>query len=366
MNNGRDIIKYIYYRLKETICVNYFKRYLCILKHKKKFKNHNKTIYIITTPEYGNLGDHAIAQAEIDIAKINFPEYEVFEISDSMFDEYIECLHYYLTQTDFVWFIGGGNFGIMYPKSEYNRRTVIKKCKNTKIVMFPQSNTTGTNLFDQLELKRSIKIYSRNSNVSLIARDYKSYEHMKNNFESNDVYFSPDVVLTWDITKYMQGNKISLVNFKTDKKVLFCIRQDIESSIDKKIIDNFKIDVKNRNYKIEYFDTETYKKISASERINELKKLLSIFNNIDYVITDRLHGMVLSCLVGKPCLAFDNSTKKISGLIEWISNEEVMMFDKNMSIENQTDKLFKYSDYVYDRKSNHEELLSILIKIKNK
>ncbi|MEO3135263.1 polysaccharide pyruvyl transferase family protein [Turicibacter sanguinis] len=366
MSRIRDIIKYVYYRIKEIICVNYLKRYFCALKYRKKFKNHSKTIYIVTTPEYGNLGDHAIAQAEIDLAKKNFNDYEIFEIPDSMYDTYIYCLRFYTTPKDMIWFIGGGNFGIMYPQSEYNRRTVIKKCKRCKIIMFPQSNTTSNSIFDQLELKKSIKIYSKNPNVSLIARDKNTFLHIKNNFIKNNVYYAPDVVLTWDISSYIQTSKQNINNKKLNKKVLFCIRKDRESSIDKNIINSFITSMQSMNYDIEFFDTETYRNISIGDRKNELVSLLNKLKEADYVITDRLHGMVLTCLVGKPCLAFDNSTKKISGLVKWIKNKEIIMYDKTDSVKNQIKNLVSQTDFMYDFKENYNILFSILKEIEKK
>ena len=38
------------------------------------------------------------------------------------------------------------------------------------------------------------------------------------------------------------------------------------------------------------------------------------------VITDRLHGMIIAALANTPCLAFDNLSKKVSGVNAWIKN----------------------------------------------
>ena len=69
MSPIRDFVKYFYYRFRETVCVNYLYRYISLIRHHKEYANRGKTIYIVTTPEYGNLGDHAIAQAEMDFAR---------------------------------------------------------------------------------------------------------------------------------------------------------------------------------------------------------------------------------------------------------------------------------------------------------
>ena len=342
MSKVRDFVKYLYYRFKETVCVNYIYRYISLIRYRKAYLGHQKTIYIVTTPEYGNLGDHAIAQAQIDFTRKKYKDYELVEIPDSAFDKNIECLSHFTNANDVIFLIGGGNFGMLYRESEYIRRTVIRKCKQCKIVMFPQSNTYGNSKFDFLELKRSIKLYSNHSKLYLLARDHKTYAMMKQSFCRNHVFLVPDIVLTWDIENLTTEKQTG------DKSILFCIRKDLESITDLDLVIRSLKQVERKGLSINTFDTETYRKISADMRMKELVNALDKFIQADYVITDRLHGMVLACLTGTPCLAFDNSTGKVSGQHTWISNSEIMMYNPQIDISQQIDTLLKKKKFRYN------------------
>ena len=342
MSRMRDFVKYFYYRFRETVCVNYIYRYISLLRYYKEYADHEKTIYIVTTPEYGNLGDHAIAQAEADFARKKYSNYRLVEIPDSAFDRSIECLSHFATEDDIIFLIGGGNFGMLYRESEYIRRTVIRKCSQCRIIMFPQSSTYRDGKFDSLELQRSIRIYASHRKLYLLARDHKTYTMMKKSFVENTVFLVPDIALTWNIE--------GLTAEKQDgsRSVLLCIRKDLESTTDSELIASVFSTMTQKGLTIKEFDTETHREISADRRTEELTVALNKFAQADYVITDRLHGMVLACLTGTPCLAFDNSTGKVSGQHTWISNPEIMMYDPGVGISQQIDTLLKKTKFRYD------------------
>ncbi len=52
------------------------------------------------------------------------------------------------------------------------------------------------------------------------------------------------------------------------------------------------------------------------------------------MITDRLHGMVFAVITGTPCLVFDNVSKKISMVYQWIREMPgVIMGDPSAPVE---------------------------------
>ena len=71
---------------------------------------------------------------------------------------------------------------------------------------------------------------------------------------------------------------------------------------------------------IEYTHTSTVinKKVTPVNRKKEVFHKLREFSNCSLVITDRLHAMIFSALMGTPCIAFDNVSKKVSGVYKWI------------------------------------------------
>ena len=229
--------------------------------------------------------------------------------------------------------MGGGNFGVLYPEAEFIRRIVIRTFKNNKIVMFPQTIDFGNGKFAQSEFKRSVKIYSKNRHLVLMAREEKSYQLMKNAFSNNIVKFAPDIVMTLE--------PMVVRDFNTDKRsVLVCLRDDNERATSDEIYKNLMRILKKRNLTFQITDTETHKKISKIERERWITDKLKEFINADYVVTDRLHGMIFSLIVGTPCLVFDNKNKKISGVYSWIKDiKYILMSNSKTSLEVEIEQL---------------------------
>ena len=63
-----------------------------------------------------------------------------------------------------------------------------------------------------------------------------------------------------------------------------------------------------------------FKRIYESRREEELRKKWDYFANHKLILTDRLHGMIFAAITGTPCIAFDNCSRKVSGVYEWIKN----------------------------------------------
>lgn len=339
MEKIHDYFRYIYRLVIESLYNNYPLKIYYYIKNKKQFKNHKKTVYIVTTPEYGNIGDHAIADVEKMYLESKFPDYLIIEIPDSRFDEVILSLIKNINSYDIICFIGGGNFGILYPGIEYNRRFLIKKCRKAKIYLFPQSSVWGCGWYEMAQLRRSSRIYSNNSNLVLMARDETTYKLMKENFV-NKVFLVPDIVLTKQYNPSFERER---------NKVLICFRNDVEKITNTDLISTIQNYLLKRGYDMITFDTETYKHISSTERNAILEETLSIFSRVGYVITDRLHGMIFSVITGTPCLAFDNTTKKVSGAKNrWIKTSNVLLFDEKKNIKNQIQQLLECTNYTYD------------------
>lgn len=332
------IFKYIYERLSEL------REGLMCLGGSREFDNKTKNIFFLTSPEYGNLGDHAIAASIIELAKDVFPNYEIYEISDLEFYAAIRWIIKNNKKEDYIFLIGGGNFGVLYPRIEYWRRLIIKKCRNAKIILFPQSSVWRGDFRDKFQLYRSAKIYSNNLNLYLMARDEATYNLMKNNFD-NKIFFTPDVVLTQKYTpseseQNHSGHSVS---------VLLCFRHDVEKSLNSETISKIEKILSSKGYLIKKIDTETYKVIYSEKREKILKETMREFSGSSYVITDRLHGMIFSAINGIPCLAFDNTTHKVSGVAnKWLNNNNVMVYDPTAELDDQINLLLKKKKYVYN------------------
>ena len=61
------VLSYIKYEYQKTKQVKIYQLIKGYIKNHKKLVFNEKVIFILTTPNYGNLGDHAIAYAEIKL-----------------------------------------------------------------------------------------------------------------------------------------------------------------------------------------------------------------------------------------------------------------------------------------------------------
>ena len=349
------ILKYCYRRLIETKELNVYRKFTV----NNELNNNKDNIFIITMPEYGNIGDHAIALSMLKYAKNKFPNHNIYEINDSNFYSSVKWIINNNKKTDYIFLIGGGNFGILYSYIEYWRRLVINKCRNAKIILFPQSSVWGDDLYNKLQLKRSSRIYSKNKNLYLMARDRATYELMKLNFE-NKSYLVPDIVLI-GMLQYLIDK-----NHQRDIDVLLCMRTDIEKTTSDSLISNAKKTIDSMNMVIKEFDTETYSTILRKDSEGKIRDAINMFNSSKYVITDRLHGMIFSQITGTPCLALDNVTRKVSGVYNlWIDHSNVYIFDDTKDIDTQIKKLLTLKRIGYNTVNNYktfDEVIDLIIK----
>lgn len=333
-----SLCKKIYLKIKNQ---HYGKQLKGFFMHADEYRQTSslKKIYVVSTPEYGNLGDHAIAIAEMSLLREFYPDYKVVEIGDDEFLYHYRCLCHFIKKVDIICLIGGGNFGVIYPEVEFVRRKMIKGCPNNKIIMFPQTMDFGSGKYAEKELRKSKQLYQKHRELYLMAREKRSYKMMQKEFSKNRVLLAPDVVLTW---------KPKIKSSVTNNLVLLCLRDDKERAMNSEVRDAITVFLKSKGYQIFYADTEQHRRIAKDDRKKEVDAMLEKIATAQFMITDRLHGMIFSCICGTPCLAFDNNNKKISGVAEWIHNQNISVYRDNVSIEEQIMYISQKSHFVFN------------------
>ena len=170
--------------------------------------------------------------------------------------------------------------------------------------------------------------------VTICLREEKSYNFIKANYRNVEVRLMPDMVLGFDVKKYV-GLKFSSLGGK-----LFVVRNDIEKSesdleslvpkdavhrdwptLEKKptyiVVYLFLQRVLNRvdmlcsthlcRYVADFCFKKLFKKRIIASGIN-------FINQYDEVYSTRLHAAILAVLLDKTVVAFDNSYGKINGV----------------------------------------------------
>lgn len=290
----------------------------------KKYKD-KKKIFHLSTPKHGNMGDQAIVYATNKYLKDNFPDYEIVEVYREDIYKYAKAIKKAMGKDDFIVLIGGGNMGNLWIKEERDRRFIIKTFSNQKIISMPQTISFTNDSDGEKELLKTKKIYNNHNNLTVIAREKKSYEIMKNNFINNKVILNPDMVL------YL--NDMFKPEFNNRKGIMTCIRSDKESILgDKK---NELIKKLQEEYESVFvYDTVINRQVQRENREKELIDMFNKFRGAKLVITDRLHGMVFSAITKTPCIVTKSLDHKVTGTYEWIKSLNYVRLVDNLDFKN--------------------------------
>lgn len=313
---------------KGSIRKKLYCRYILSKPNDYKVKKERKKIIVALAADYGNLGDVAITYAQTKFLRSNFPDYEIIDFPISKTFSEIKALKKICNPQDIITIVGGGNTGDMYDDIEYCRQFIISKFPKNKIISFPQTVDFSDTINGKKAMQKAIKVYNKHANLLLTAREKSSLNKYEQNFGNNDVMFLPDIVLYLD-EQHPQYER---------KDLTLCLRSDGEKSIDNSQ-QNLLIDQLEEKYKIQYYDTHINKtNLSIEERELELNKIWTAFKKSKVVVTDRLHGMIFCAITKTPCVAIDNSNKKISGVYNaWLKDLKYITMLSEFNI-NETQK----------------------------
>lgn len=271
-----------------------------------------KRIFYLDAPNYSNLGDQAIALAINEISNKFFNNYEFIEITLEDYPSYFNWLKQNINFNDLIFLSGGGNMGNVYKLFEAIRRHIIKNFPNNRIIIFPQTIDYSNNILGYISQRKSSIIYNKHKNLYLSAREQKSYKKMKHLYSKNNVFYLPDVVLSLSI----QG----LEHNTSKTEIGVCLREDIESVLSKKERNKIKFYLNETIGKVKEISTVTdVYPINYKNREMLLKEKMDEISNCKLMVTDRLHAMIFSYITKTPCVFFDNSNKKLSGVYQWIN-----------------------------------------------
>nr|WP_308623739.1 polysaccharide pyruvyl transferase family protein [uncultured Eisenbergiella sp.] len=322
-------------------------------------KTSKSRAFLLDAASYNNLGDQAITYAIYLFLRDLFGEDCYFEISEKDLLRNLKYLKKVIHTEDVLCLNGGGNMGNLYPRYEALRRKVIKSFPNNKIVIFPQTIDYESDSYGKRELERSRKIYNRHEHLVVCAREKNSLECMKKYYRN--------VVLVPDIVFYLKGRIIWESSERKDC-IGVCLRDDKESAISSEQKNNICSAIKETGLMMENLTTmsDSCQLYTNSEyRREALRKKLQEFNSYKCIITDRLHGMIFSILAGVPCLAIDNSNKKVSGVLSVIDNvHSAKIIDVN-TLESLSSDMKCLRNGVYEEEIDIVDVCNLYSSLKN-
>ena len=274
--------------------------------------------FIFLAADYGNIGDLAItaAQAQFLVECAQFPQVVRVPISRTI--NFINSIKSQINPNDLVTIVGGGNMGSLYPDIEDLRQLVIRSFPRNRIVCFPQTLDWSDTATSDQALARLVRIYSKHPNLHVFARESVSREKLETLFRTHanvHICYAPDIVLSTSAAGL--GSAISAA----PSGILLCLRNDRECALDATQRAELEASLARAGHPMEFTDTH-----AGGSRLNDVKcaqlvaDKVTQFGAARLVVTDRLHGMILSVIAGTPCLVLPNTNHKIhQTLKDWLS-----------------------------------------------
>lgn len=309
-----------------------------------------KKIILMGMPYHGNIGDQAIALAEEKIIRKISTNIEIIEFPEKRLVSSVLEKRNFINDEDIILMHGGGNIGDTYEVPEEGRRAIIEMFPKNKIIVFPQ-----TAYFDSMdELEKSKKIYNGHKNLTIMAREEKSYKFMKENFNKCKIYLTPDIVMTMREPFNFERNNV-LIMFREDKEKTLTneIQEKIQNIIKRKC----------GNYELSDMHLgEDVTNIYGERREKTVNEKFKQIGTSKLVITDRLHGMIFSAITETPCVVFGSYTHKIKESYKWLENLEYIELCDNVNLlEEKISKVMSCKNRVYDNRFAEEKILNILL-----
>lgn len=339
-----------------------FDLYLFPGSYKIKHIMDNNTAFLLGTPIHKNIGDHLLANAEIEFLKHQCGYDDVIEIPTRYLLNNISTLKSILPIDVPLYITGGGWMGNTWPEDQKNLEIILEAFKSHIIVIMPQTVYYDDNI-SEIDIKKTKRIYSSVKKLLIFCRDENSYNSVLKYFESETIKTS----LRPDMALYI---KQSSNHHEKSKQFVCCLRDDREKASNNQLLDFISDYSCKYNIRLVAKSTIANSTTPIWRRKRRILDIIKCFSESDLVITDRLHGMIFSYLASTPCIAIDNRTHKVQGVYEaWLKNQKAICL-----INNNTDRdsLFKRIEtqlkcqYIsYDNNTLSEEFAAMANEIRD-
>lgn len=295
-------------------------------------------VALLDFPNHNNVGDNAIWLGEKAALKKMGVDI-VYQCDIYGFSE--KALRKRLGNDGVVLLHGGGNLGSVWPEHQMFRERIIRLFSDLKVIQLPQS----VHFDDDSKLEKFGQIARAHKDLHILMRDHASLNTLKK-LDLN-VELCPDMALA--MGPVAQSGKPVV-------DVVWLSRTDHESAGKKTESFSFKTE------KLDWLMGEPgrfYSKFSPKFTVRVRRFVQSVFRNSGLmrdhfwsinaasfdslaqrrfnrgtrilcrgkiVLTDRLHGHIVSTLLGKPQVLLDNHYRKIGNYIDCFESEQEAIF----------------------------------------
>lgn len=283
---------------------------------------------LLDFPNYSNIGDSAIYFGEL-----------CYFSRRNMRPSYVSTTNNFdpvemdaRTHGGAIYLQGGGNFGDIWPWFQPFREGILERFKGRKVVQLPQTIFYSS----QKELDRTARVIEKHGAFTLLVRDQRSFDLATKSFQCT-VRLCPDMAFCiGSIDRPSAPSYELLLHLRNDKEAASLHDISKLSQTPGILHADWPNEGPRRN---KYFNVRAglgviptaitkggiafrearYRKLAEAR----LARGVRLLGNAKAVITDRLHGHIISSLMGMPHAVLDNSYGKTSGFMDaWETAEE--------------------------------------------
>lgn len=296
-------------------------------------------IVLVGTPLHENLGDHLITLGTREFLASSYPNRGVVEVPLEAYRVFWKSLKKGMTERNTILINGGGWMGDVYPEDEAVIRHVAKTFPENKMIIMPQTifyEDIKSNIAQE-SIRKGREAFNRTGDISLCLREGRSLEIADKAYPRVRSCLIPDMALAY----YDKAPKSTSA---PKGRIGVCLRSDKEKSLDAHAVDKIMETLRETGKTIVPITTMAGRKVYSHERECVVQEKLKEFSACDLVLTDRLHAMLFAFLTDTPCIAFDNSTKKVSGVYKaWLRAQ------RSVELLTEPDNLSKLLDSLENR-----------------
>jgi len=285
----------------------------------------NQEFHYLDIPVHDNIGDTLIMQGTLEFFKKN-------NLRPKTISSCTSFKHQWVKSGDILVFHGGGNLGDLYQNINEIREKIIQNFTKNTVIILPQT----IHFESEDNLKKSVSIFQNHPDIHLFVRDKVSLELAKK-FTQN-VYLVPDMAHQLyplkPSTFVNRGNlRIQRLDIekpeipKSIQHLVFDKTTDWVEVVgqDKRLIDLFwRLEWRFNRYGWTFVSKHLSKLwMPIANRFT--RKAVKLFSPYEHIVTDRLHGHILACLMSKPNTVIDNSYGKNSTYMnEWTIESDIV------------------------------------------
>ncbi|RBA23007.1 polysaccharide pyruvyl transferase family protein [Herminiimonas fonticola] len=287
--------------------------------------------HYVDIPTHGNVGDLLIMHGTLAF----FRKHDLVPKLIAPYFAYDPC---WIAPEDVIVFHGGGNFGDLYPYFQELRERIVQNHRENRIIVLPQSLH-----FSSIEkMKQSAQLFRMHADVHICVRDQVSYQ-MAQEFTDN-VYLLPDMahqlypmrvagaepsagslrISRVDDESTQQSGLRNMVSTTVTDWPEFVGAREVRINLFRRAIGAFYR--RGLGWSANSILVRLW--IAYSGRL--IADAAQLFARHELIVTDRLHGHILACLLRKKNIVLDNSYGKNSRYVEaWTLNSELVMLQKS-------------------------------------